>query len=134
MRAPFYVTCRNPAKKYCFAGKIHIINPKVLGRPIIRIGIVSDHLAERSEFLFVRLKPYPQNHLIQRERGMVLQARITVELLLRLKERYGDLNKALILLYIDAYGPQSENRIAQDVGLNRAVVRRALQELSDSDN
>ena len=65
---------------------------------------------------------------------MVLQARITVELLLRLKERYGDLNKALILLYIDAYGPQSENRIAQDVGLNRAVVRRALQELSDSDN
>jgi predicted ArsR family transcriptional regulator len=64
---------------------------------------------------------------------MVLKARITVELLLRLKSKYGDLNKALILEYVQAYGLQSENKIAQDVGLNRAVVRRALQDLSDSD-
>ncbi len=57
-------------------------------------------------------------------------SRLTVDLLLRLKNQYGDLNRALVLEYVAANGTTSERRIAQDVGLSRAVVRRALQEWS----
>ena len=63
---------------------------------------------------------------------MVLTARITVELLLRLKAKYGDLNKALILEYVKVNGIQSETKIAQDLGVNRSVVHRALQDRSES--
>lgn len=55
-----------------------------------------------------------------------------MRILLHLKEQYGDLNKALVLEYVRANGVLSETQIAQDVGLNRSVVRRALQDLSDS--
>lgn len=62
---------------------------------------------------------------------MVSDAEMTVKLLIQLKDQYGDLNSALIREYIRAYGPASERQIAQDVGLSRSVVRRALQEWSD---
>ncbi|WP_143515581.1 AsnC family protein [Pseudooceanicola marinus] len=55
-------------------------------------------------------------------------------LLVDLKARYGDLNTALVAEYLQAYGDASISAIAQDVGLSRAAVRRALQKLSDSDS
>ncbi len=61
---------------------------------------------------------------------MTETSRLTVEMLLRLKNQYGDLNRALVLEYVAANGTTSERRIAQDVGLSRSVVRRALQEWS----
>lgn len=61
---------------------------------------------------------------------MTEASRLTVDLLLRLKNQYGDLNCALVLEYVAANGTTSERRIAQDVGLSRSVVRRALQEWS----
>tara|TARA_R110002049_G_scaffold45609_9_gene133012 strand:- start:3283 stop:3573 length:291 start_codon:yes stop_codon:yes gene_type:complete len=61
------------------------------------------------------------------------EAELTVALLLRLKQRYGDLNRALVGEHRAAYGVASVSSIAQDLGLNRSVVRRALQGLSESD-
>ncbi len=63
----------------------------------------------------------------------MLDAKLTVRILLRLKDTYGDLNRALVLEYVRANGTTSVNRIAQDVGLNRSVVKRSLQDLSESD-
>jgi predicted ArsR family transcriptional regulator len=62
---------------------------------------------------------------------MALDAKETVELLIRLKKQYGDLNRALIREYIRANGETSARQIAQDVGLSRNVVRRALQDWSN---
>lgn len=63
----------------------------------------------------------------------MLEAAEKVRILLELKAQYGDLNKALVREYLRAYGPTSISQIAQDVDLNRTVVRRALQRLSDYD-
>lgn len=57
-----------------------------------------------------------------------------VRILLKLKEQYGDLNKALVLEYLRANGTTSVNQISLDVGLNRSVVMRALQDVSESDS
>jgi predicted transcriptional regulator len=59
-------------------------------------------------------------------------AETNLRILLRLKERYGDLNCALIGEYLRAYGETNVNRISQDVGLNRSVVARCIQALSES--
>lgn len=64
--------------------------------------------------------------------GMFAEPEIKVRLLLQLKARYGDLNRALILEYVLAFGSVSIRKIAQDVGLSRSVVERALQEWPDS--
>jgi hypothetical protein len=64
---------------------------------------------------------------------MTRDAELTLALLLRLKERYGDLNVALVAQHRVAYGGASVSSIALDLGLNRSVVRRALQGLSESD-
>jgi DNA-binding GntR family transcriptional regulator len=58
-------------------------------------------------------------------------AQETVKLLLKLKAQYGDLNRALIREYIRAYGETSDRQLAQDIGLSRSVIRRALQDRSD---
>jgi DNA-binding FadR family transcriptional regulator len=58
---------------------------------------------------------------------------ITVAILLRLKQQYGDLNRALVMEYIKAFGTTSERKLAQDLGVSRSVIRRALQDWSDSD-
>jgi len=56
----------------------------------------------------------------------------TVKILLALKEKYGDLNKALVIEYVLAHGMASERSIAQDLGVSRDVVKRALQDWPDS--
>lgn len=58
----------------------------------------------------------------------------TLALLLDLKRKYGDLNRALILTYVAVNGSTSERSLAQDVGLSRSVVRRALQEWSEKNH
>lgn len=56
-----------------------------------------------------------------------------VILLLRLREQYGDLNTALVGEYLLAYGPASVSFLSQHLAVNRTVVRRALQKLSEND-
>lgn len=56
---------------------------------------------------------------------------ITVAILLRLKEQYGDLNRALVMEYLKANGSTSERKLAQDLGVSRSLVRRVLQDRSD---
>lgn len=58
------------------------------------------------------------------------EAQRIVNILLLLKGEYGDLNKALVRMYIRAYGEMSIIAISQDVGLSRTTIRRALQDLS----
>lgn len=62
---------------------------------------------------------------------MKRKAELTVRILLNLKEEYGDLNRALVLEYMKAYGCASERQAAQDLGLSRSVIRRCLQERSE---
>ena len=59
---------------------------------------------------------------------MSAKSKFTVELLLRLKKQYGDLNRALVREYVCAFGETSERQIAQDVGLSRSAVKRGLQD------
>ena len=56
------------------------------------------------------------------------------ETTVRILRRHGDLNAALIREYVRAYGKKSERQVAQDVGLSRDTVRRALLKWSDSDH
>ncbi len=52
----------------------------------------------------------------------------------RLRQRYGDLNVAHVVLYVRVHNVSRIASIAQDLGVNRSVVRRALQKVSDSDS
>lgn len=56
-----------------------------------------------------------------------------VTLMLRLRQHYGDLNTALVGEYLRAYGPASVSFLSQHLVVNRSVVRRALQKLSEND-
>jgi len=64
---------------------------------------------------------------------MTKEAELTVKFLLQIKKKYGDFNKALVVEYVKANGLCSVSAIAQDLGVNRSVVRRALQDLSEYD-
>ncbi len=64
---------------------------------------------------------------------MTKEAELTVKFLLELKKKYGDLNRALVVEYVKANGLCSISVIAQDLGVNRSMVRRALQDLSEYD-
>ncbi len=59
---------------------------------------------------------------------MPRNAEITVRILLRLKEEYGDLNCALVVEYLRANGSTSQRKMAQDLGLSRTIIRRCIQE------
>lgn len=65
---------------------------------------------------------------------MLGKAEANLRILLKLKKHYGDLNCALIGEYLRANGEINPTQISQDVGLNRSVVARCLQVLSDSDS
>ena len=56
-----------------------------------------------------------------------------LDVLLRLKARYRDLNAAMVILYVRVYRITSISTIAQDIGVNRSVVRRVLQKVSEKD-
>lgn len=64
---------------------------------------------------------------------MESKSELRARFLLRLKNEYGDLNRALVIEYVKAFGPASERSLAQDLGVSRAVVRRALQDWSEKD-
>lgn len=53
--------------------------------------------------------------------------------LVQLKKEHGDLNRAMVILYVSEFGKSSISDIAQHLGVNRSVVRRVLQDLSESD-
>lgn len=65
--------------------------------------------------------------------GVQTQAQVLVTVLMRLKTEHGDLNRALVRLFVEAYGEASVASLARDVGLSRSVVRRAIQDLSEND-
>ncbi|MGH1417193.1 MAG: hypothetical protein ACRBB0_27155 [Pelagimonas sp.] len=60
-------------------------------------------------------------------------SRLTLDLLIALRKKHGDLNRAMVALYVDAFGVERETAMAQYLGVNRSVVRRSLQALSESD-
>lgn len=62
------------------------------------------------------------------------RAKILIKLLMELRGRYGDLNRALVMLYLEAYGEASERQIAQDLGVSRSLVRRCLLGWSEKDH
>jgi predicted ArsR family transcriptional regulator len=64
---------------------------------------------------------------------MTREAELTVRFLQQLRKRYGDFNRALVVEYVKANGSSSISAIAQDLGVNRSVVRRALQDPSERD-
>lgn len=66
--------------------------------------------------------------------GVLWDASENLRILLQLKELYGDLNCALVGEYLRANGETNPNRISQDIGLNRSVVARCLQDVSESDS
>ena len=66
-------------------------------------------------------------------KDMNRKSRIIAELLLHLKKQHGDLNTALVIEFVRAYGSASVRGLSQDLGLNRSVIRRALQGMSESD-
>jgi hypothetical protein len=47
--------------------------------------------------------------------------------------RYGSLNVAYVAAYIEAHGVAFVSAMAQDMGVSRSVVRRALQVLHEKD-
>jgi transposase len=51
---------------------------------------------------------------------------------MRLKAEHGDLNAALIRLYVKVYGRTSDRQLAQDIGVSRSVIRRSLQKWSEN--
>lgn len=53
--------------------------------------------------------------------------------LTQLRNRFGDLNTAHVALHKRAYGDKFISQIAQDIGVSRNVVRRAIQRLSELD-
>lgn len=53
--------------------------------------------------------------------------------LIQLKATHGDLNRAMVILYVSEYGRGSISDIALHLGVNRSVVRRVLQDLSEND-
>jgi DNA-binding phage protein len=53
--------------------------------------------------------------------------RVILNLLLRLKEKHGNLNRALVRTYVMANGRKSIRRIALETGLSRDTVERALE-------
>lgn len=55
-----------------------------------------------------------------------------LRILLSVKAENGDLNRGLVRYYVLAYGSTSVRQIAQDVGLSRSVVERALQDWPNS--
>ena len=57
-----------------------------------------------------------------------------LDLLLTLKSTHGSLDTALIRLWVYNYGPQSERALAQDLGLGRRAIRRALQDWSETNH
>lgn len=57
-----------------------------------------------------------------------------LDLLLALKIRHGDLNSAMVRAYVMVHGSKAKRKIAQDLGVNRSVVHRALQNWSENDH
>jgi predicted ArsR family transcriptional regulator len=51
----------------------------------------------------------------------------------RLRQTFGDLNTAHVALHRKVFGTSTVSAVAQDVGLSRNAVRRALQKLSETD-
>lgn len=58
---------------------------------------------------------------------------ISFRILIAAKNHYGRLNIALVGEYLRKNGSTSVNQIAQDVGLSRTAVTKAIQELSEKD-
>lgn len=54
--------------------------------------------------------------------------------MIRLKAVYGSLNTALVAIYVHVNGSENISNISRGLGLSRDAVRRALQDLSDSDS
>ncbi|WP_282091317.1 hypothetical protein [Epibacterium ulvae] len=63
-------------------------------------------------------------------KDMSQEARTIVQMLLRLKQKHGTLNRALVREYSEAHGEKSEREIAKAVGLSKTTVHRALRDWS----
>jgi predicted transcriptional regulator len=58
--------------------------------------------------------------------------RANLKRITRLRQAFGDLNTAHVALHRKVFGPVTISAVAQDIGVSRDTVRRALQKLSDS--
>lgn len=65
--------------------------------------------------------------------GVSYGRQAVIRMLLALKAQHGDLNTALVREYVLLVGTMSERSLAQDLGVSRSVVRRALQGWSEMD-
>lgn len=54
-----------------------------------------------------------------------------LRILLELKKEHGDLNKALVTLYLRVNGSTGQRAIQRDIGVSRSVIRRVLQDWSE---
>lgn len=59
--------------------------------------------------------------------------RANLKRMTRLRQTFGDLNTAHVALHRKVFGTSTVSAVAQDVGLSRNAVRRALQKLSETD-
>lgn len=74
-----------------------------------------------------------QGRAVGYPRDMSEQAKIVVQLLMQLRSKYGDLNVAFVCEYVRGFGPAPVAKIADELKINRTVVRRALRSMSQRD-